>query len=137
MEYAEQQHLNNLMINMPVGSDSLESTIFETKHENKNKNMTGGSINIDEPFGGFPPIYQCTENEKKRKDDKDDVRKRGSSLKTGVTLKEILSKRKGTVPLFEFGNSDSSDSNISYMGAKSDSVESEQLIEKVEINLDL
>lgn len=138
MEYAEQQHINNLMINMPAGSDSLDSTIFESKYNKSitNKTLVGGS-KADEPFGGFPPIYQCTEIERKNKKETDEPRKRATSFKTGVTLKEILSKRKGTVPLFEFGNSESSDSNVTYMGDNSESPKSEYIIEKVKVDYDM
>ena len=138
MEYAEQQHLNNLMINMPVGSDSLDSTIFESKYNrDASDQILVGGFKADEPFGGFPPIYQCTEIEKKTKKESNEPRKHATSFNTGVTLKEILSKRKGTVPLFEFGNSESSDSNVTYMDDNSESPQSEYIIEKVKVDYDM
>ena len=68
------------------------------KQHKLSKNI-GGTLNIDFPNGGFPPIYLCdnitiiNENESKNR--------QYSSHKTSVSIKDILNKRRDINPIIK------------------------------------
>jgi hypothetical protein len=82
MNNYEKKYINELMKNHYLESESETST-------NKQK---GGTINDNEPYGGFPPIYICKTKEKENEEE--NKLRQYNKHKNALSIKDIMNKRK-------------------------------------------
>ena len=55
----------------------------------------------NEPNGGFPPIYMCTDNDKLNNDNPDTKKREYVAPKSSVSIKSIMEKKRNITPFFE------------------------------------
>lgn len=84
----------DIFVNHPLSTDSYEYPDYA------NISLMGGSNDENKPNGGFPPIYICNpKEEQEEKIDEDEKTKREfKSIKTAVSIKSILEKRRDKTP---------------------------------------
>lgn len=68
----------------------------KSKSKKVKSNRFGGADNVDEPNGGFPPIYLCDIKDKEQEASKN--REYVTHAST-VSIKDIMKKRRATTPL--------------------------------------
>jgi hypothetical protein len=94
------KYLDMLMRNYPLLSQSSEEEEYRYKFKKSlKKTQKGGAKeeeSLDAPFGGFPPIFLCS-NESKI-DEPEKKEREYSKLKTSVSIRDIMKKRRDTTP---------------------------------------
>lgn len=66
-------------------SDSEDATI-----------QNAGSVDASTPFGGFPPIFVCSNDSKT--DNDENKNREYSTHKTSVSIKDIMQRRRNATP---------------------------------------
>ena len=91
----EHNHINYIFNNFSIDSDKLSNNInLNYQYGGQNKE------NINEPNGGFPPIYKCETFDTR----KNNIKREYVTHKNTVSIKNIMEERRKAIPFININN---------------------------------
>ena len=73
--------------------DLFKNNLYNSEsYEYPESPMNGGAKTINEPDGGFPPIYECKEKEKDEV--KDNTKREYKTHKETISIRELMESRR-------------------------------------------